>query len=298
MASDEPSYLVRLHTFLITYLDQEELRDLCFYLKINYQDLGGEGRIGHARELVLYCERHGKLPMLIRRCCELRPHACAELSTPAATSAATGSHNTVPDMDQRIDNASVLPGKPVASPGWPWFQQHSRLIVFLIVVIIVLFIWRMPLVQHVSEVPPAIPATAQAKTPELANNLQTFSGVWQVSEQSTNGSTLEHWNIVFNNEKLSVEAFHEAVPGAPLPSDYHEQLMVSDMLFDDQTLYFTAKRAIGVTTIYTLTMQTADRIEGSFTSTDTTLSDSGMIQGDAGIIYDAGRVIMVRKRNM
>ncbi len=55
---------------LLDYLREKfndnELRDLCFTLGIEYENLGGEGKAGKARELVYYCTRHGQLPDLER----------------------------------------------------------------------------------------------------------------------------------------------------------------------------------------------------------------------------------------
>jgi len=57
-------HLIRLHKMLARYLDEEELHDLCFYLGVDYADLPAQGRRHKARELVAYCERHGRIPEL------------------------------------------------------------------------------------------------------------------------------------------------------------------------------------------------------------------------------------------
>ena len=46
-----------------TFNDQE-LRDLCFELGIDYENLPDEGKASKARELVAYCERHGRIAEL------------------------------------------------------------------------------------------------------------------------------------------------------------------------------------------------------------------------------------------
>ena len=51
----------QLHQFLVAHFDLDELETLCLHLKIKYDDLGGRGLTGKARELVLYAERHGRL---------------------------------------------------------------------------------------------------------------------------------------------------------------------------------------------------------------------------------------------
>lgn len=58
---------------LLNHFDIEELRTLCFNLNIHYDDLRGEGRVGKARELIAFCERHGRLPELIEAIKKQRP---------------------------------------------------------------------------------------------------------------------------------------------------------------------------------------------------------------------------------
>jgi hypothetical protein len=50
-----------------------EIDDLCFELGILPEEIPGNTPQGKARELVLYCQRHGRLPELIQRVAELRP---------------------------------------------------------------------------------------------------------------------------------------------------------------------------------------------------------------------------------
>jgi len=62
----EPSpEATRLHRILKTRLDLEEFRTLCFHLGLNYDDLGGEGLGGKARQLVLRLQKRDALPLLI-----------------------------------------------------------------------------------------------------------------------------------------------------------------------------------------------------------------------------------------
>ncbi|MBP6788766.1 MAG: hypothetical protein KA170_14335, partial [Candidatus Promineofilum sp.] len=42
-----------------------ELRDLCFELEVEYEDLPGDGQAAKARELVTYCQRRGLLAALV-----------------------------------------------------------------------------------------------------------------------------------------------------------------------------------------------------------------------------------------
>jgi tetratricopeptide (TPR) repeat protein len=75
--SEEPSEIdtVNLHRQLTEYFNEEELRDLCFRLDVDYADLPGAGKAGKARELITYHERRRTLPALVEMCRELRPNA-------------------------------------------------------------------------------------------------------------------------------------------------------------------------------------------------------------------------------
>jgi len=62
----EPSpEATRLHRILKTRLVLEEFRTLCFHLGVNYDDLGGEGLGGKARQLVLLLQKRDALPLLV-----------------------------------------------------------------------------------------------------------------------------------------------------------------------------------------------------------------------------------------
>jgi AAA+ ATPase superfamily predicted ATPase len=63
-----------LHKSLISFFDTSELYSLCFDLGINYDDLPGEGKAQKARELILYLERHSRIPELLEISRRLRPH--------------------------------------------------------------------------------------------------------------------------------------------------------------------------------------------------------------------------------
>ena len=64
-----------LRDILVTNFNDGELRDLCFDLGIDYESLPGEGKAAKARELVAYCQRHGRLPDLETTCRRMRPNA-------------------------------------------------------------------------------------------------------------------------------------------------------------------------------------------------------------------------------
>ncbi len=69
----EHANLVKLFQKIDRAFNDSELRDLCFQLKVNYEDLAGSGKREKARELVTLMDRHGRLPDLITLTSQLRP---------------------------------------------------------------------------------------------------------------------------------------------------------------------------------------------------------------------------------
>ncbi len=63
-----------LYDVLVTCFNEEELRQLCFAIEIEYDDMQGHGRRGKARELILFCERHRRIPQLKEQIRKERPH--------------------------------------------------------------------------------------------------------------------------------------------------------------------------------------------------------------------------------
>lgn len=64
---------VELHRILDNRFSEEELRTLCFYLSIDYEDLPSNGQTNKARDLLQYLERHNRLPDLITIGKQIRP---------------------------------------------------------------------------------------------------------------------------------------------------------------------------------------------------------------------------------
>lgn len=58
------AYLGQLHGILLASFNREELRQMCFKLGIEFDDLEGTTRTAKARELLLYFWRQGRLPDL------------------------------------------------------------------------------------------------------------------------------------------------------------------------------------------------------------------------------------------
>jgi hypothetical protein len=56
------------------HFSEEELRTLCFELRVDYENLSAQGKAGKVRELILHLERVGRTDELIDRCRKLRPN--------------------------------------------------------------------------------------------------------------------------------------------------------------------------------------------------------------------------------
>lgn len=67
------SNLVQLFEKVDHHFNEGELRDLCFQLQANYEDLPGLGKRDRARELVTLMDRHGRLADLTDLAARLRP---------------------------------------------------------------------------------------------------------------------------------------------------------------------------------------------------------------------------------
>ena len=65
--------LVRLRQALDDGYNDSELRDLCFELDIDYEDLPGDGQSAKARELVLFARRRGQIAQLVEHVMRDRP---------------------------------------------------------------------------------------------------------------------------------------------------------------------------------------------------------------------------------
>lgn len=68
-----PKQLTHWRQSLKAQFSLEEIKNLCADLDIDFEDLGGEGKEGKARELIAYCQRRKWLDRLLAKCEELRP---------------------------------------------------------------------------------------------------------------------------------------------------------------------------------------------------------------------------------
>jgi hypothetical protein len=65
----------KLRRILLSSFNESELRDLCFDLRVDYDNLPGQSKADKARELVAYFDRRGRIAELIKVCYQLRPNA-------------------------------------------------------------------------------------------------------------------------------------------------------------------------------------------------------------------------------
>ena len=72
-----------LRDFIDRYFDDNELRDLCFDLDIDYESLPAIGKSAKARELVAHCQRHKRYQELEELCLKLRAGAPPVNAAPA-----------------------------------------------------------------------------------------------------------------------------------------------------------------------------------------------------------------------
>jgi hypothetical protein len=76
-AGEPPQYRLErpvLRQILVKYFNDQELKNLCFDLGIDYENLSSP-KEGFARELILCCERRGFIPELVKGCYLQRPNA-------------------------------------------------------------------------------------------------------------------------------------------------------------------------------------------------------------------------------
>lgn len=64
----------KLRQNLINCFSLEDMRTLCFKLGFNYESIEHTKLEACAREIIIYCKRHGKLVSLVQICQSERPH--------------------------------------------------------------------------------------------------------------------------------------------------------------------------------------------------------------------------------
>ena len=66
--------LTKLRDQINEAFDEEELRDLCFELGVDYESLGGRGKAANVREFIIYCQRHHLFSQLQTALTQVRPN--------------------------------------------------------------------------------------------------------------------------------------------------------------------------------------------------------------------------------
>ena len=121
-------YRRALYELLAAHFNKDELRHLCFLLRVSAGDLG-DGRANMARELILYLERRGRLPELVALIAKERPHLQNELApflseTPLSDEVKSPKAGTGPE-----ERGS---GKWWFSvPNWAWLFAGVLLVAFI-----------------------------------------------------------------------------------------------------------------------------------------------------------------------
>lgn len=92
---------MNLRELIRSSFNEEEVKDLCYDLTIDYEDLPALGKTGKVRELIIFCQKNGRLPALIKLCQEQRPD------------------ETWPDPSQVLPSLETLLGEPV-TPRLPF----------------------------------------------------------------------------------------------------------------------------------------------------------------------------------
>jgi hypothetical protein len=67
-------YLAQYRQSLIAAFNESELRNLCFDMGIDFEELSATNKSGKVRELIAYCLRRGCLFELLSHCARLRPN--------------------------------------------------------------------------------------------------------------------------------------------------------------------------------------------------------------------------------
>jgi hypothetical protein len=98
-----------MRTYIVEHFNDDELRDLCFELGIDYESLTGSGKSAKARELVSFCERHGRFADLeqVSRQLHSKPASTVGLmkNVPSSSTLRLG---LLPELEQRERNLMKL----------------------------------------------------------------------------------------------------------------------------------------------------------------------------------------------
>lgn len=66
-------FLIKLHELLDLHFSEEDIRTMCFYLGVDYDNLPAQGKANKARELILHFQRLDRIQNIIKLGQEMRP---------------------------------------------------------------------------------------------------------------------------------------------------------------------------------------------------------------------------------
>ncbi len=69
-----PERRIKLRQQIVRYFNKSDMADLIYDLGVDPEEIPGTTKRALARELILYCDRHGLINVLLTLCRELRPH--------------------------------------------------------------------------------------------------------------------------------------------------------------------------------------------------------------------------------
>lgn len=96
--------LVQLKNQLEISFSESELKDICFELDIDFENLSGHTKAEKARELVSYCSRTNKLMSLIESAKTKRPHHSWDFNFPPKNPPSLAHHVETTDIKQNTTN--------------------------------------------------------------------------------------------------------------------------------------------------------------------------------------------------
>lgn len=105
--------LINLHKILTRRFDIGELRTLCMYLGISYEEIEGEGITNKARELLAYAERHNRISDLILKGKQLRQDIPWNDALEATNNTGQEPDESVPDIRDPLSLLARDPDKPM-----------------------------------------------------------------------------------------------------------------------------------------------------------------------------------------
>lgn len=116
--------VIVLRKLIIAHFNEGELRDLCFDLGIDYENLPAQGKSDKARELVAYTMRYRRTSELVTLCRQLRPAVDWPSVGQAVASPAASNRQPLPPKEtnpQRRVSATIGALRITldqSAPGW------------------------------------------------------------------------------------------------------------------------------------------------------------------------------------